>query len=232
MRDAPRPGSVALTPLRNAPVDIDRSVFIQNLRRAICSRIASLAGDENVAPPDSLGVLVRMVFWNSALGRRANQSARGGADTGSSKGGEGGTGRENRTDCRNGKAGKAAFLFAMKLISSRENPLFCKASKARCASKRFGSGEDLTNRMAATKRASKKSASKNTSKGKQKVETVMHEFKHHELRSGRSGKKVTNPKQAIAIGLSEARAAGAKIPKKGAVKKSSRKSSSSKRTRA
>lgn len=42
--------------------------------------------------------------------------------------------------------------------------------------------------------------------------TVMHEFKHHELESGGSGKKVKNPKQAIAIGLSEARRSGAKIP--------------------
>ena len=40
----------------------------------------------------------------------------------------------------------------------------------------------------------------------------MHEMKRGELRSGRSGKKVTNPKQAIAIGLSEARRAGAKVP--------------------
>jgi hypothetical protein len=62
------------------------------------------------------------------------------------------------------------------------------------------------------------------------VKKVMREFKHHELRSGRSGKKVTNPKQAIAIGLSEAREAGAKIPKKGAAKKrsSARKTSSRK----
>jgi hypothetical protein len=47
-----------------------------------------------------------------------------------------------------------------------------------------------------------------------KVERAMHEMKHGELKSGRSGKKVTNPKQAIAIGLSEARKAGARIPKK------------------
>lgn len=40
----------------------------------------------------------------------------------------------------------------------------------------------------------------------------MHELKHGELRSGRSGRKVTNPKQAIAIGLSEARREGAKVP--------------------
>jgi hypothetical protein len=47
-----------------------------------------------------------------------------------------------------------------------------------------------------------------------KVERAMHEMKHGELRSGRSGKKVTSRKQAIAIGLSEARQAGARVPKK------------------
>jgi len=52
-----------------------------------------------------------------------------------------------------------------------------------------------------------------------KVERAMHEMKHGELKSGRSGKKVTNPKQAIAIGLSEARAKGAKVPKKKASSK-------------
>ena len=46
-----------------------------------------------------------------------------------------------------------------------------------------------------------------------KVENTMHERKHGTLRSG-SGKKVTSKKQAIAIGLSEARAKGAKVPKK------------------
>jgi hypothetical protein len=49
--------------------------------------------------------------------------------------------------------------------------------------------------------------------GKQ-VETEMREFKQGKLKSGRSGKKVTNPKQAIAIGLSEARKKGAKVPRK------------------
>ncbi len=48
---------------------------------------------------------------------------------------------------------------------------------------------------------------------KDKVEVVMKEFKRGTLNSG-SGQKVTNPKQAIAIGLSEARKAGTKIPKK------------------
>ena len=52
-----------------------------------------------------------------------------------------------------------------------------------------------------------------------KVERVMHEKKAGTLRSG-SGKKVTSRKQAIAIGLSEARKAGAKVPKKKASKSS------------
>ena len=50
-------------------------------------------------------------------------------------------------------------------------------------------------------------------KSQKKVEEVMHEMKEGKLKSG-SGKKVTNPKQAIAIGLSEARKEGAKAPKK------------------
>jgi hypothetical protein len=48
----------------------------------------------------------------------------------------------------------------------------------------------------------------------EKVQRAMHERKHGTLRSGRSGKKVTSRKQAIAIGLSEARRAGAKVPGK------------------
>jgi hypothetical protein len=64
-------------------------------------------------------------------------------------------------------------------------------------------------------------------KSQDKVEKAMHERKHGTLKSGRSGKKVTSRKQAIAIGLSEARREGGKVPKK------SRKSSTSgKRTTA
>jgi hypothetical protein len=51
-------------------------------------------------------------------------------------------------------------------------------------------------------------------KASQKVKRAMHERKEGTLRSGRSGKKVKSRKQAIAIGLSEARRAGAKVPKK------------------
>jgi hypothetical protein len=62
-------------------------------------------------------------------------------------------------------------------------------------------------------------AAKNTTASR-KVAKVMREKKHGTLKSGRSGKKVTSRKQAIAIGLSEARKAGAKVPPK---KKSARK---------
>ncbi len=46
------------------------------------------------------------------------------------------------------------------------------------------------------------------------VEDAMHKMKKGNLESGKSHKKVTNPKQAIAIGLSEAREKGVKVPKK------------------
>ena len=76
-------------------------------------------------------------------------------------------------------------------------------------------------------------------KAGEKVEKAMHEMKHGTLKSGRSGKKVTSRKQAIAIGLSEAREAGGKVPskksskkgsKKGSKKRSGKKRSSKKRT--
>jgi hypothetical protein len=87
--------------------------------------------------------------------------------------------------------------------------------------------------MAAKK---KSTAKKSTSKAQAKVGKVMHEFKHGELKSGGRA-KVKNPKQAIAIGLSEARKAGAKIPakgksaaKKGATKKTAAKKSPAKKS--
>jgi hypothetical protein len=54
---------------------------------------------------------------------------------------------------------------------------------------------------------------KYSKKAQEKVEETMHEFKEGKLKSG-SGAKVKSRKQAIAIGLSEAREAGAKVPKK------------------
>lgn len=61
---------------------------------------------------------------------------------------------------------------------------------------------------------------KYSKKAQEKVEETMHEFKKGTLKSG-SGKKVTSKKQAVAIGLSEAREAGAKVPKKATGKKKS-----------
>lgn len=63
-----------------------------------------------------------------------------------------------------------------------------------------------------------------------KVEKAMHERKAGTLRRGKSGKKVKGRKQAIAIGLSEARRAGAKLPSKKASSKKTAKKSSSKGT--
>lgn len=51
-------------------------------------------------------------------------------------------------------------------------------------------------------------------KAQESVKEAMHKMKQGKLESGKSHKKVTNPKQAIAIGLSEAREKGAKVPKK------------------
>lgn len=67
------------------------------------------------------------------------------------------------------------------------------------------------------------------SKGAEKmVESAMHRKKKGTLRSGRSGKKVTSRKQAIAIGLSEARKKGAKVPKKKGSTRTTRKRTSRK----
>ena len=63
-------------------------------------------------------------------------------------------------------------------------------------------------------------ATKRKSSASRKVKRAMHERKRGTLRSGRSGKKVKGRKQAIAIGLSEARRSGAHVPRK---KKSTRK---------
>jgi hypothetical protein len=66
-------------------------------------------------------------------------------------------------------------------------------------------------------------ARKYSRKASAKVERAMKERNAGTLKSGRSGRKVTSRKQAIAIGLSEARAAGAKVPKKTTRKRTARK---------
>jgi hypothetical protein len=81
-----------------------------------------------------------------------------------------------------------------------------------------------------TDMATKKKGRKYGKGAQRKVAKVMRERKHGTLKSGRSGKKVKSRKQAIAIGLSEARRSGAKVPKKrGGKRKKSSKRKSSKR---
>ena len=81
----------------------------------------------------------------------------------------------------------------------------------------------------AAKRTTRKKTS--TTRAKAKVGKVMHEFKHGQLKSGGRG-KVKSRKQAIAIGLSEARRAGADVPKKGASKKRAAKKGAAKKSTA
>jgi hypothetical protein len=63
----------------------------------------------------------------------------------------------------------------------------------------------------ATRKAAKKSTRKYSPATSKHVQTELHEMHEGKLKSGGSGKKVTNPKQAIAIALSEARKKGAKV---------------------
>jgi hypothetical protein len=72
-------------------------------------------------------------------------------------------------------------------------------------------------------------ARKYSKKASADVERVMKKRKAGTLKSGRSGRKVTSRKQAIAIGLSEARAEGKKVPKKAAKKKTAKKKAAKKR---
>jgi hypothetical protein len=71
----------------------------------------------------------------------------------------------------------------------------------------------MATKMAPTKKsAEKKSTHKYSPAASKQVATELHEMQEGKLKSGSSGKKVTNPKQAIAIALSEARKKGANVP--------------------
>ena len=104
-----------------------------------------------------------------------------------------------------------------------------KKSTRKSSSKKSSTPSRSTSRKSSTKKSSakkttgkkstqKSSASKKSSgrkygpKAGKYVEKEMREMKEGKLKSGGGGKKVTNPKQAIAIGLSEARRSGAKVP--------------------
>ena len=89
-------------------------------------------------------------------------------------------------------------------------------SARKTATKKSAAKKSAAKKSAAKKSAAKGAAKKTSAKtiAQKKVKEVMHERKAGTLRSGKSGKKVTSRKQAIAIGLSEARKEGAKVPKK------------------
>lgn len=81
--------------------------------------------------------------------------------------------------------------------------------------KKSSTSHKSTAKKSTTKKSAKKKSSRRKygPKASQSVEREMKAFKKGKLKSG-SGRKVTNPKQAIAIGLSEARNSGAKVPEK------------------
>jgi len=95
------------------------------------------------------------------------------------------------------------------------------------AAKKSSAGKSGAKKSSAATTSSKKGAAKRSAAPKygptagEKVERSMHEMERGTLKSGRSGKKVTDPKQAIAIGLSEARRAGGKVPPSPSSKKRS-----------
>lgn len=108
-----------------------------------------------------------------------------------------------------------------KTTSKRKTSARKKTTSTRGRKKSTGSRKKSTGARKKTTGARKKAAGgrKKSSSGRKygpkagrKVERSMHEMKRGELKSGRSGKKVTSRKQAIAIGLSEARQSGAKVP--------------------
>ncbi len=88
-----------------------------------------------------------------------------------------------------------------------------KKSSAKKPATKKAPAKNLPSKKSATKKtAAKKSTRKFGPAASKQVETEMHEMHEGKLKSGRSGKTVTNPKQAIAIALSEARKKGAKVP--------------------
>lgn len=83
----------------------------------------------------------------------------------------------------------------------------------RSASKKSSAKRSFSKKSSTKKSSSKKSSGRKYSKGAGKqVKREMHDMHEGKLKSGRSGKKVTSRKQAIAIGLSEARKKGEKVP--------------------
>lgn len=87
------------------------------------------------------------------------------------------------------------------------------SSKKKSAGRKSSTKKSSSKKSSTKKSSSKKSSGRKYSKGAgTQVKREMHEMHEGKLKSGRSGKKVTSRKQAIAIGLSEARKKGEKVP--------------------
>ncbi len=110
---------------------------------------------------------------------------------------------------------KATKKAATKKSAIRKTPAKKSATKTaakKSAAKKVPAKKTATKKSPAKKSTAKKSATKFGPAAGKQVQTELHEMHQGKLKSGRSDKKVTNPKQAIAIALSEARRKGAKVP--------------------
>ncbi|MBW4038159.1 MAG: hypothetical protein HIU91_04640 [Acidobacteria bacterium] len=110
---------------------------------------------------------------------------------------------------------KAPAKSAAKKSTTTKSTSARKATAKKSSSSKTPAKKTAASKSAARKTPAKKTAARkySTSAGSQ-VATEMHEMHEGKLKIGRSGTKVTNPRQAIAIGLSEARKKGAKVPPK------------------
>lgn len=114
-----------------------------------------------------------------------------------------------------------------KKAATRKKSAAKKSTVKKSAAKKSAAKKSAAKKAGATRKKSTRKYSRATSDN---VHTELDEMKKGTLRSGRSGKKVTSRKQAIAIGLSEARASGKKVPPNpNARKKSTRKKTTRKK---
>lgn len=117
----------------------------------------------------------------------------------------------------------AARKTSARKSSARKSSSTRKTSARKTGSRRTTGRKTSARKTSARKTSSRSGTRKYGPKASQKVEKVMRERKRGTLRSGGSGRKVTSRKQAIAIGLSEARRAGAKVPSRRSSRATSRK---------
>ena len=116
-------------------------------------------------------------------------------------------------------AKKAAKKSSAKKSSSTKTAATKKTASKKAPAKKSTAKKTSAKKTSVKKSSTKKTTAKKSSSGRKydpsvgkRVEREMHEMHQGKLKSGRSGKKVTNPKQAIAIALSEKRREGAKVP--------------------